>query len=70
MASAKIQGRRRQEITTNHGRDEVLPVFAEDLKTLAVDALDRVLAKESELAELRDDSQPKPKLQEGPLFTV
>lgn len=43
-------------VTTPYGPDEALPVFSADLRGLAVRALDRVLAKDSELAELWDET--------------
>lgn len=36
--------------------DQALPVFATDLRSLAVEALDRVVAEASELAELWDEA--------------
>ncbi|MER7513374.1 DUF4259 domain-containing protein [Streptomyces lavendulae] len=51
-----------EPITTSYGPNEALPVLASDLRTLAVEALDRVLAGESELAELWDETP------EGPLW--
>ncbi|MFI0943308.1 DUF4259 domain-containing protein [Streptomyces sp. NPDC021020] len=39
----------------NYGPSEPLPVLPADLRTLAVEALDRVVAESSEIAELWDD---------------
>ncbi|WP_319976506.1 DUF4259 domain-containing protein [Lentzea sokolovensis] len=47
-------------ITTAYGPDEPLPVFSPDLRPLAVRALDRVLAADSELPELWDDTEHGP----------
>ncbi|MDY0813749.1 DUF4259 domain-containing protein [Kitasatospora purpeofusca] len=47
-------------VTTAYGPDEPLPVFAADLRPLAVAALDRVVAEESELAELWDETEDGP----------
>ncbi|GHH84159.1 hypothetical protein GCM10018781_72890 [Kitasatospora indigofera] len=49
-----------EPITTSYGPDNALPRFATDLRTLAAEALGRVLADESELAELWDDSGQRP----------
>ncbi|MFI1383359.1 transposase [Embleya sp. NPDC020886] len=43
------------------GPKEPVPAFAMELRSLAVDALDRVLAPESELAELWDDTPDGPR---------
>lgn len=40
---------------SNYGPSEPLPVFPVELRTLAVEALDRVVAESSEIAELWDD---------------
>ncbi|GAA2565461.1 hypothetical protein GCM10010398_63320 [Streptomyces fimbriatus] len=45
-----------EQISTSYGPEEALPTFADDLQPLAVEALDRVAAEESELAELWDDA--------------
>ncbi|QNS08371.1 DUF4259 domain-containing protein [Streptomyces xanthii] len=45
-----------EPISTSYGPDEALPIFADDLQPLAVEALDRVVAEESELAELWDET--------------
>ncbi|MFD8217623.1 DUF4259 domain-containing protein [Streptomyces sp. NPDC059697] len=50
-----------EPISTSYGPDEALPVFAEDLRPLAVEALDRVVAEASELAELWDETPDGPK---------
>ncbi|AUY52428.1 DUF4259 domain-containing protein [Streptomyces sp. CB01881] len=50
-----------EPISTSYGPDETLPAFAADLRALAVDALDRVLAEESELAELWDETVDGPR---------
>ncbi|WP_327075020.1 DUF4259 domain-containing protein [Kitasatospora purpeofusca] len=42
-------------VTSAYGPDQPLPVFAADLRPLAAAALDRVVAEESELAELWDE---------------
>ncbi|WP_211335450.1 DUF4259 domain-containing protein [Lentzea flaviverrucosa] len=49
-------------VTTAYGPKKPLPVFSPDLRPLAVQALDRVLAPESELVELWDEAG------HGPLF--
>ncbi|MFE2107480.1 DUF4259 domain-containing protein [Kitasatospora sp. NPDC059463] len=49
-----------EPVTTAYGPDEPLPVFPADLRPLAVRALDRVVADESELAELWDESEESP----------
>jgi hypothetical protein len=41
---------------SNYGPSEPLPEFPADLRTLAVDALDQVVSKRSELAELWNDA--------------
>ncbi|MER7110035.1 DUF4259 domain-containing protein [Streptomyces sp. NPDC000229] len=46
------------------GPDEALPVFAADLRPFAVEALDRVVAEGSELAELWDDTPEGPRWRE------
>ncbi|MEV6978921.1 DUF4259 domain-containing protein [Kitasatospora sp. NPDC093806] len=43
-----------------YGPEQSLPVFSPDLRGLAVDALDRVLAEDSELAELWDETEDGP----------
>ncbi|MFD0403778.1 DUF4259 domain-containing protein [Kitasatospora sp. NPDC127116] len=50
-----------EPISTSYGPDEALPIFAIDLRSLAVEALDRVGAKESELADLWDETVDGPK---------
>ncbi|MFF2660668.1 DUF4259 domain-containing protein [Kitasatospora sp. NPDC058032] len=49
-----------EPVTTSYGPDEPLPVFPTDLRPLAAEALDRVLAEESELAELWDETEEGP----------
>ncbi|MFE2267251.1 DUF4259 domain-containing protein [Streptomyces griseosporeus] len=46
---------------SNYGPSEPLPVLPADLRTLAVDALDRVVAERSEIAELWDEAAYGPK---------
>ncbi|MFB7037584.1 MULTISPECIES: DUF4259 domain-containing protein [unclassified Streptomyces] len=41
---------------SNYGPSEPLPLLPADLRTLAVDALDRVVAERSEIAELWDEA--------------
>ncbi|MFD5434060.1 DUF4259 domain-containing protein [Kitasatospora sp. NPDC127067] len=43
-------------VTTSYWPDRALPVLATDLRPLAVEALDRVVAGASELAELWDEA--------------
>ncbi|MFF3253931.1 DUF4259 domain-containing protein [Actinacidiphila glaucinigra] len=50
-----------EPISTNYGPDEALPAFTADLRTLAVEALDRVVGEESELAALWDETFDGPK---------
>lgn len=50
-----------EQISTSYGPEEALPAFADDLRPLAVEALDRVAAEESELAELWDDAPDGPR---------
>ncbi|MDX2701703.1 DUF4259 domain-containing protein [Streptomyces sp. PA03-6a] len=50
-----------EPISTCYGPKEALPQFADDLRPLAVEALDRVVAGESELAELWDETFDGPK---------
>ncbi|MFJ1757122.1 DUF4259 domain-containing protein [Kitasatospora sp. NPDC088134] len=47
-------------VTTAYGPQEPLPALAADLRPLAVAALTRVLAEESELAELWDETDEGP----------
>ncbi|WP_439662292.1 DUF4259 domain-containing protein [Lentzea sp. HUAS TT2] len=47
-------------ITTAYAPDKPLPVFSADLRGLAVRALDRVVAADSELPELWDDTEHGP----------
>ncbi|MEU2632897.1 DUF4259 domain-containing protein [Kitasatospora sp. NPDC007106] len=50
-----------EPVSTSYGPDEALPIFAIDLRSLAVEALDRVVAEESELADLWDETVDGPK---------
>ncbi|MFD7984865.1 DUF4259 domain-containing protein [Kitasatospora indigofera] len=50
-----------EPVSTSYGPDEALPTFAADLRMLAIDALDRVLAEKSELADLWDETADGPK---------
>lgn len=50
-----------EPISTSYGPDEALPNFAIDLQPLAVEALDRVVAENSELADLWDETVDGPK---------
>jgi hypothetical protein len=50
-----------EQISTSYGPEEVLPTFAAGLQPLAVEALDRVVAEDSELAELWGDAPNGPK---------
>ncbi|MGW6443861.1 DUF4259 domain-containing protein [Lentzea sp. NPDC055074] len=47
-------------ITTSYAPKKPLPVFSPDLRPLAVQALDRVVAPESELLELWDETEYGP----------
>ncbi|MFK4152887.1 DUF4259 domain-containing protein [Streptomyces fungicidicus] len=49
-----------EPISTSYGPEEALPAFADDLRPLAVEALDRVAAEKSELAELWDETPSGP----------
>ncbi|WP_436777594.1 DUF4259 domain-containing protein [Yinghuangia sp. YIM S09857] len=49
-----------EPIRTSYGPDEPVPTFPDDLRSLAVDALDRVVAENSELAELWDETVDGP----------
>ncbi|MER7706696.1 DUF4259 domain-containing protein [Kitasatospora sp. NPDC097605] len=46
-----------EPVTTSYGPDEPLPAFPADLRPLAAAALDRIVADESELAELWDETE-------------
>ncbi|MFB7471648.1 DUF4259 domain-containing protein [Kitasatospora sp. NPDC056184] len=46
-----------EPVTTSYGPEQPLPTFPDDFRPLAAEALDRVLADESELAELWDESE-------------
>ncbi|MFD3875543.1 DUF4259 domain-containing protein [Streptomyces sp. NPDC058623] len=46
---------------SNYGPSEPLPVLPADLRTLAIDALDHVVAERSEIAELWDEAREGPK---------
>ncbi|MFF6837142.1 DUF4259 domain-containing protein, partial [Streptomyces sp. NPDC012438] len=50
-----------EPISTSYGPDETLPIIADDLQPLAVEALDRVVAEASELAELWDETPDGPR---------
>lgn len=50
-----------EPISTSYGPNEALPIFAVDLRPLAVEALDRVIAEESELADLWYETVDGPK---------
>ncbi|MFJ1756154.1 DUF4259 domain-containing protein [Kitasatospora sp. NPDC088134] len=50
-----------EPVSTGYSPDEALPIFAIDLRSLAVEALDRVVAAESELADLWDETVDGPK---------
>ncbi|WP_030935647.1 DUF4259 domain-containing protein [Streptomyces sp. NRRL B-24720] len=50
---------------SNYGPSEPLPEFPPDLRMLAVDALNQVLAELSELAELWDETADGPKWRQG-----
>ncbi|MFE6130964.1 DUF4259 domain-containing protein [Streptomyces sp. NPDC056437] len=50
-----------QPACPNYGPSELLPEFPADLRTLAVDALDHVVAELSELAELWGEAPDGPK---------
>ncbi|MFJ6378882.1 DUF4259 domain-containing protein [Kitasatospora sp. NPDC092039] len=52
-------------VTTAYGPREPLPPLAAELRPLAVQALDRVVAEESELAELWDETAEGPAWREG-----
>ncbi|MDG9703873.1 DUF4259 domain-containing protein [Streptomyces sp. DH37] len=54
-----------EPISTSYGPKETLPVFADGLRPLAVEALDRVVAEESELAELWDETPGGPRWRQG-----
>lgn len=47
-------------IVSSYGPDEVLPAFASALASIAVEALDRVVSTDSELAELWDETPHGP----------
>ncbi|MFB7949913.1 DUF4259 domain-containing protein, partial [Kitasatospora phosalacinea] len=50
-----------EPISTSYGPDQALPIFAIDLRSLAVEALDRVVAENSELADLWYETADGPK---------
>ncbi|MFH0244608.1 DUF4259 domain-containing protein [Streptomyces sp. HK10] len=54
-----------EPVGTGYGPKEALPAFSGDLRPLAVEALDRVVAGESELAELWDETSNGPKWRES-----
>ncbi|WP_331733601.1 DUF4259 domain-containing protein (plasmid) [Embleya sp. NBC_00888] len=49
-----------EPVCTSYGPDEPVPTLPDDLRSLAVAALDRVVAENSELAELWDDTAHGP----------
>jgi hypothetical protein len=59
LVAAQLPGG--EPVTTGLAPETALPVFAADLRTLAADALQRVLAEDSELAELWDDAEEGPR---------
>jgi hypothetical protein len=50
-----------EPISTSYGPKEALPASADGLRPLAVEALDRVVAEKSELAELWDETPSGPR---------
>ncbi|MFP8884983.1 DUF4259 domain-containing protein [Streptomyces mangrovi] len=54
-----------EPVSTAYGPKEALPAFSEDLRPLAVEALDRVVAGESELAALWDETTSGPQWRES-----
>ncbi|MGW1886335.1 DUF4259 domain-containing protein [Streptomyces sp. NPDC001970] len=50
---------------SNYGPSEPIPELPADLRTLAVDALDRIVAETSELADLWGDAAHGPKWRQG-----
>ncbi|MGY1453781.1 DUF4259 domain-containing protein [Streptomyces sp. SS8] len=54
-----------EPVSTGYGPKEALPAFSGDLRPLAVEALDRVVAAESELAELWDETNSGPQWRES-----
>ncbi|WP_331773308.1 DUF4259 domain-containing protein (plasmid) [Embleya sp. NBC_00888] len=48
-------------ITSSHGPKKSIPPLSFDLRALAIDALDRVLAEDSELADLWDETGDGPR---------
>ncbi|MFE7525410.1 DUF4259 domain-containing protein [Kitasatospora sp. NPDC057542] len=52
-------------VTSAYGPKEPVPPLAAELRPLAVAALDRVVAQESELAELWDETESGPAWREG-----
>ncbi|SEN54707.1 DUF4259 domain-containing protein [Actinacidiphila rubida] len=54
-----------EPVSPAYGPDEPLPLLAADLRVLAVRALDRVVAEESEPADLWDDSPDGPAWRAG-----
>lgn len=51
-------------VSSSYGPEEPVPAFADDLRSLAVDALDRVVAEQSEIAELWDATKQWPRVAE------
>ncbi|MFP8961254.1 DUF4259 domain-containing protein [Streptomyces nanhaiensis] len=54
-----------EPVSEYYGPKEALPAFSGDLRPLAVEALDRVVAEESELAELWAETNSGPQWREG-----
>ncbi|MFJ6618855.1 DUF4259 domain-containing protein [Kitasatospora sp. NPDC091335] len=52
-------------VTSAYGPDEPVPPLSAELRPLAVEALGRVVAEESELAELWDETEDGPAWREG-----
>ncbi|MGW0665313.1 DUF4259 domain-containing protein [Streptodolium elevatio] len=49
-----------EPVSTSYGPDEPVPTITDELRSLAVDALDRVVAENSELADLWDETVDGP----------
>lgn len=54
-----------EPVSTGYGPGEALPAFTAGLRPLAVEALDRVVAETSELADLWDEAPDGPKWRQG-----
>ncbi|MGW3232919.1 DUF4259 domain-containing protein [Kitasatospora sp. NPDC001095] len=52
-------------VTSAYGPEEPIPPLSVELRPLAVEALDRVVAEESELAELWDETESGPAWRRG-----